>query len=357
MEPSAQQAKDVKPICIVIDTNIWRSELMLRTARGAALLFSLRQSNGVLGMPEVIEREIMKQAVEAASEFIEKIQTNFQMLWSLMGLRTAYDVPSVQEIEAQAKSRLEEMRSLFASIPFTLEHARSALDRVNSGRPPNGPKNQQFKDSAIWEAILELATTYRIYFLTNDRAFYKDPEKPSKGLADNLAAECQQIDGEIRLYRDISSCLEGLQKHAAPLDQNELANAIETKIVASSLEKAAADRGYSFTAERISGAVSAFPTGKIDTLVLTFQLTYRLADISQDETAPRLEPTLTAKGNCYYNITTKEISNVLMDSEVFRWKDAGGREFTNSNYYQYLSSTMGFVESMRISPTPREPIG
>jgi hypothetical protein len=64
----------------------------------------------------------------------------------------------------------------------------------------------------------------------------------------------------------------------------------------------------------------------MDTLALTFELTYRLADISEDESGPRLEPTLTAKGNCYYNIATKEVGNVLMNAEIFRWKDATGQE-------------------------------
>lgn len=284
-------------------------------------------------MPEVIEREIVKHAVSAGNGFIEEIDSNFNMLTVLVGSRTAYKLPTLEEIEHLAKSRLDEMRSLFVSIPFTLEHAKAALDRVNSGLPPNGPKNQQFKDSAIWEAILTLARSYKIYFITNDKAFFKEPEKPSKGLAANLAAECEQISGEIRIYRDISSCLEHLQKEATPLDQNELAKLIETIIVTSSLEKSAADRGYSLTGEVIGVSISAFATEKLNIITLTFELTYRLADVSEEETGPRLEPTLTAKGNCYYDQETKQISQAQLSSEVFRWKDLHGAEHQNTNHY------------------------
>ncbi len=336
---ASEKAAEAKAICVVIDTNIWRSECLLRTARGAALLFNLRQSNGVLGMPEVIEREIVKHTVSAGTECIEKIESKFHMLRTLVG-STTYELPTVEQLETHAKSRLDELKSLFVQVPFTLEHAKSAIDRVNSGLPPNSPKNQQYKDSAIWEAIIDLARSYRVYFLTNDKAFLKDPEQPTKGLADNLAAECRAIGGDIRIYRDISSCLQDLQKHAAPLDVYELANVIETMMLTIALEKAAAAREYSLTGERISVSISAFATEKLDTLTLTFELTYRLADLSEDETAPRLEPTVTAKGNCYYNMTRKEISNVLMDAEIFTWKDITGKEFTNTNYYVYGSGNL-----------------
>jgi PIN domain len=351
----SEKAAEAKAICVVIDTNIWRSEWLLRTARGAALLFNLRQSNGVLGMPEVIEREIVKHTVAAGVDCIKKIESHFQMLRVLVG-STAYEVPTVEQLQTHAKSRLDELKSLFVPVPFTLEHAKSALDRVNSGLPPNGPKNQQYKDSAIWEAIIDLARSYRVYFLTNDKAFFRDPEKPIKGLADNLAAECREIGGDIHIYRDISSCLEDLQKHAAPLDRNELAIAIEAKIVFSSLEKAAASRDYSLTGERISVSISPFATEQIDKLALTFELAYRLADVSENETAPRLEPTLTVKGNCFYNPITKEVSNVLMNAEVFTWRDITGQEFTNTNHYVYASGSIVLGGLTTVAHTIKEPV-
>jgi hypothetical protein len=345
------------PICIVIDTNIWRSEVLLRTARGAALLYYIKQSQSMLGMPEVIEREIVKHAVLAGKELQDGIEANYRMLTLLTGSTPGYKVSTLEEIEAKAKERLDELKSLIVPVEFTLEHARAALDRVNSGLPPNGPKNQQFKDSAIWEAVMELAHMYRVYFLTNDKAFYKDPEKPTRGLAENLAEECKSCNADIRLYRDIAAGLADLQKHAAPLDTSELAVAIEATIVATSLEKSASDRGYSLTGERLAEAISAFATEKLDTVALTFELTYRLVDQSTDESSPRLEGTLTAKGNCYFNTDKDEISNVMMNAEIFKWKDAKGAEFSNSNAYAYGTAAL-VVGGMRSVPhTLREPVG
>src|SRR5260221_13405431 len=118
MEPTEQQSEAGTRICVVIDTNIWRSELLLRTARGAALLCILRQSGGGLGMPEVIEREIVKHAVAVGTECIDSIESNFRMLIALMGTRSDYKVPTAEEIAGQARSRLDELKRLFEVIPF-----------------------------------------------------------------------------------------------------------------------------------------------------------------------------------------------------------------------------------------------
>src|SRR3954452_54390 len=118
MEQSPQ-VEVAKPICVVIDTCIWRSELLLRTPRGAALLFCIRQSRGALGMPEVIESEITKQAVAAGVEFIEKIESNLRMLGSLVGYTHPYVVPSLKDLEARTQARIQELKDLFLPVPFT----------------------------------------------------------------------------------------------------------------------------------------------------------------------------------------------------------------------------------------------
>ena len=95
---------------------------------------------------------------------------------------------------------------------------------------------------------------------------------------------------------------------------------------------------------------------QIDKLALTFELTYRLAHVSENETAPRLEPTLTVKGNCFYNPTTKEVSNVLMNAEVFTWRDITGQDFTNTNHYVYASGSIVLGGLTTVAHTLKEPV-
>jgi hypothetical protein len=77
----------------------------------------------------------------------------------------------------------------------SIEHARAALRRVNEETPPNGSKNQQFKDSAIWEAVLELAANHRVHFVTKDTGFYEGRDL-KRGLAKQLSYECRRASLE-----------------------------------------------------------------------------------------------------------------------------------------------------------------
>jgi hypothetical protein len=147
-----------KPICVVIDANIWRqsSSLLLRTPMGSALLYILRQSSGYIGLPEIIEEELIKHTLKSGLEAVGNINKEFKTIEAIMG-SSHYTVPDKAKLEAVIKERLTDLDDLFIRVPFTLEHAKLALRRVFEGTPPNGLKNQQFKDSAIWEAILTIS--------------------------------------------------------------------------------------------------------------------------------------------------------------------------------------------------------
>lgn len=278
------------------------------------------------------------------------------MLEALMGSRSTYSIPSADDIEERARARLRELEPYFLRVPFTLEHSNSALDRVNSGLPPNNPKNQQYKDSAIWEAVLELAHTYRVYFITSDNGFYKSPDKPTRGLADNLAEECQRIGGAVRLYRDISSCLEDLQADVAPLDYNEAVPAIELVILPSFLEKAASARNFKLTGERLGFAFSPFATEKPDVLTITFDLCYRLSDVSETDNIERLDASLTARGSCFYHQSSKEVSAITMSAEIFSWTDPNGERHTNTNHYVTGSAEIVLGGRRTVPYTVREAV-
>jgi hypothetical protein len=171
-----------KPICVVIDANIWLqdSNLLMRTAMGSALLYILKQSNGKIGLPEIIEEELTRNIVENGLKAIEQINKGFKSIEVIMGFRDSYEVPNKAQLEAAVKERLTDLEDVIIRIFFTFEHAKSALRRINEKTQPNGDNNQQFKDSAIWEAILELSDSYTIYFISDDNAFFKNRKSKLK---------------------------------------------------------------------------------------------------------------------------------------------------------------------------------
>ena len=247
-------------------------------------------------MPEVIEREIMKHAVKVGKEFAAGIQNTLRQLAKLVCIEFAFSPPTASEIDVALRKRFSDLEPHFVRVPFTREHALAALDRVDSYQPPNGKDDQQFKDSAIWEAVMELARSHRVHLVTMDRGFYKDKKDVTKGLADNLREECAKAGYYVCLHGTIASCLSEMGEDAVSLPPNELAKLIDDRLDKSLLASTAEERNYWLTGERIGQAITTFPTLEPQRDALTFELTYRLADRAEDESAIRLQPSLTVKG-------------------------------------------------------------
>ncbi|MGD1807437.1 hypothetical protein ACP6PL_18635 [Dapis sp. BLCC M126] len=79
--------KKSKKLCVVIDANIWKqnSTILLKTPLGAALLYCIKQNNGCIGLPEVIENEVIKHIIKYGYEAVENIKKNFKIIEIIMG--------------------------------------------------------------------------------------------------------------------------------------------------------------------------------------------------------------------------------------------------------------------------------
>jgi hypothetical protein len=259
----------------------------------------------------VIEDEIVKNIVERGQEALQLIDKGFETILILTGSRDEYEVPSEADLERHAKDRFEELSDFLKRVPFTIEHAKAALQRVNAGLPPNNPKNQQFKDSAIWEAVLELAHSYTVHFVSEDRGFSENRDL-TKGLARNLQADCDAIGARVYLHTDLSSCLNSLKKEMPPLNKEDLTTRIARE-VNNDLRMFAADKEFEL-GQLKNYAISGFATEKLNVLALSFELIYEAYDLSQIEYITGTPDSLTAKGNCTFADVTKALSDVRLES-------------------------------------------
>jgi PIN domain len=319
-EPSKQA--ETKKLCVVVDTNVWRSELLLKSHLGAALVYLLGRSGALIGLPEVVEREIKKHIVKAGEEATKEIAKGFRTLEVLLGSRPGYTLPSAAELEQAIERRLEEMKRFLKRIPFTIEHAKAALEMVDQELPPNGPKQQQFKDSAIWQAVLDLSRDYDVVFITSDKAFFRNRE-PKNGVADNLLADCQRVGGKVDVYGELRGCLEALQKEAPPLDHGKLAKTINDHLH-NSLEASTAQRGFAL-GQIVGSTISAFATEKVDIIALAFDLTYAISDVAQTGESQRSKATVRVSGDCSYNEASQAIDDLRIGTENFEWTDVDGK--------------------------------
>jgi hypothetical protein len=311
-----------KPICVVLDTNIWVYKTsLLRTPLGAAVTNALLRAQGVLGLPEVVEEEIVKHTARAGWKAATQIRENAAKIARLIGWENEnwYLVPTHDQFESSARERLEELGFLMERVPFNFEQAKSALQRVVDETPPNGPKNQQYKDSVIWEAVLGLSDNYLVHFITEDKGFFED-RNPSKGLASSLEEDRQVGGRRIFVHYELESYLESLRDTVPPLDHRHLASTIHCAIV-EDLNQLAAEQGFQLD-ELIDWNISAFLTENTDTLALSFELVQQVSVVSppEGEVAARL----VTHGECSYSLREKSASDVRIEY-VRLWDLKGNR--------------------------------
>lgn len=164
-----------------------------------------------------------------------------------MGFRDSYEVPNKAQLEAAVKERLTDLDDVIIRSFFTFEHAKSALRRINEKTQPNGENNQQFKDSAIWEAILTLSDSYTIYFISADKHFFKNREKQTEELADNLLNECKKKGSKVSIYNNMASCIKALQQDVPSLDYSNIILNIDKLLNSRLRRELTTERGFEIT--------------------------------------------------------------------------------------------------------------
>jgi hypothetical protein len=267
------QAK--KPLCAVIDTSVWRAQPLLNTPLGRTLVYTVRRQGGVIGLPEIVENELKPQIVEAGRDSIEKVRGPLGVIHTITGdSNFQIEFPSDDAIGQLVDERLKELTPAIVRGPFSVEHAKAALAMVNAKLPPND-KNQQFKDSAIWQAILSISQKYETILITNDKAFFRDRD-PIKGLAENLVADCNKANINASGFFGIGSYRESIRENEPRFDRGHILDLILP--VAKPRLELEAENYLCELGDLTNSSVYAFQTGDPDRLAIDYSLTFALAE-------------------------------------------------------------------------------
>jgi hypothetical protein len=262
-------------LCVVLDTNTWRSQYVLKTQEGMLFGYTLGRQHALLGLPGVIERELTKHIIKVGLEETEKAAKSSRILSTLTGLPSLSSSVSAGELEKLVVSRLEELEPILERVPFTLAHAAAALDMVNAETPPNGKKDQQFKDSAIWQAVLDLSREYIVHLVTGDRGFYRDRDTKNGSLAVNLQEDCKAVNGSVILHKDLDSCMRAITRERPKFDRNRVISLIKPYVTQELRAQAERNRLQHELREIVDDEITAFSTDKPDCIALDFAVTIR----------------------------------------------------------------------------------
>ena len=109
-----------------------------------------------------------KRACRETLEKARDIEQTLQRMWEPFG---RIGLPTEASLTKAYDRRIGQLESLLVRVPLTLNHVHRAMERVIAHLPPSGPNNEQFRDTLIWEAVLTLASTFEVHFITADKGF------------------------------------------------------------------------------------------------------------------------------------------------------------------------------------------
>jgi predicted nucleic acid-binding protein len=325
---------------IVIDTNIWLSELGLNSPQGSATRFYLRQNKARIALPEVVRLEVEHNLRNRLKDFIDIINNNYRQLLAVFGNLKEIVLPNNDAIELRVASIFDDVAVDIIDVPFTFDSAKKSFIKTIDKVPPCD-KTQEFKDGVLWADCVELLKQDDVYLVTSDKAFYQDRDY-NKGLAKYLITD---ISGAIHSLKILSSLsyLLGEIKTEVDIDTNILLTAFIDKFGKS--VNGTLDRNKFELGDRISLKKVLYVTEKPNNLFIEFTILCECKDLAGED---RTECTMTLRGDGIYNIETHTFESLRNFGEELNFKE-GDREKQIRNVVMYVGGLyLGHKEIVHI---------
>jgi len=292
---------------ILLDANAWIRERLLRSAVGAALLHNIGQLDVKIVLPEVTRAETIAGIVAAGKKAVAEIRNNLSTIQAIVGSKPDVVLPSAVDLAVACENRFAELADHIRRMSHQPEHLERALQRVLKKLPP-ASKKEQFRDSLIWELLLDLPEP-KVFFVSADGDF-TDQKADKKELMPALAHELLSKGKTVNFFSGVADLLSAIAATAPPLDQDTAASAIASALrpYLQDVEQRSEITAGDLTWKRLQ----VFITQQVDTLAINFRLNLAARFRSEFETDDP-NATVLIVGECHYNLRTHAVSHIQLD--------------------------------------------
>jgi len=295
-------------LIVVLDTNKWYSQKLLRSALGRALIYAVSDLGGKLGLPEVIKRELISKCEEKGGESVKKIRSNLSEIKSLTGEAPDPDLPNKEKIQEQVIKRLEDLDNLIITRKPTIDHYENSLEKTVSKSPPSEDGNG-FRDCLIWEVNLEWSSETKVVFITGDGDFF---DSNRDGLHQELQEELKEAGGELDIYLNIKDFLSSLEQEVTEPDSKFVTEEI-SKSLKDEIYDLAKTKGFDIDSLQDS-EVDYFLTQSPVYLAVDFNLQYLILNLPISEEKGKLSrANMLVSGSCNYSIEKGKVSDIQLE--------------------------------------------
>ena len=293
-----------KQVCIIPDSNIWIKTFLLKTPMAMAFLYHVVTNNYKIGLPEVVKREIILNMKKRGLQILGDVTKDLNYISFIheKSKKLIDQLPNQDDILNSINERINELSSLLIDHTHSQSEFEGALEMVIKSTPPNSEKNQQYKDSLIWQSILNLCREFRVIFITEDKGFFEDRDY-DKGLNYSLNETVKFNEYPLEIHHSLEVFTSTHKSIKETINEKEIIEKIITS-AKNEIDKFLIPEGF-FPKEYINSNLKYFLTND----------THKLGELYEHEDIT--EPTLTLKGNCLFIINKNEVSDQILDNLNF----------------------------------------
>jgi hypothetical protein len=284
---------------------------MLRHDMAAALLFGLHERPGVyIGLPSVVKSEVELHLAEKQQAAQRDLARATGELRQIFGQAQGTEKHGEREVRQAFEERLDELDSLVEILPATDEDLAEAGQMVLAYKPPSTRKSQQYRDSVIWRIAIREAEENDVYIVTNDNGFYQSPD--SNDLAEPLAAEADEANLSVKLFRNVEAILKHWSGGEPSLQTDELRDLV-ARAVAQELSRVLMDQIRFTVQDCVNADIEVYLTEVHDEVAVSGTFEYYLVEPEYRDTA---EPPAMAevRGTATVGLDGPEVRGVTLDS-------------------------------------------
>jgi hypothetical protein len=311
-------------VIVVLDTNVWISDLALTSSVGSAVRFFLRERQARIGLPEVVKLETEVHLRTDLLKHIENIRASHRQLLSIFGRLKEVVLPDKADVNELIDRVFSNLGVEIEEVPFSLESANSSLVRTIEKTPPSD-KNQQFKDGVLWADCLSMLNKEPVYLVTNDRAFYKSRDI-KQGLADELKREVQGFDNRLEIFPSLRDLLSQIRTNVQ-IDAVSLLDQY-WQLQGEKIEEMAAKQ-YFVLKGVPQTTIEPLVTEKPTLLFVTFSIKYPCADSSNEG---RDAACIIARGEGTFDTTAGKFLEIFTRGEKLSYQLPDGTEKQVQNF-------------------------
>lgn len=316
---------------ILLDSNIWLEELGLNSSLGSAVRFYLKQKGAQIALPEVVKLEVESNFRNRLIGNVDSIKKNYNQLLAVFRELKEIVLPNENEITKHVSTFFSELGVHYLEMPFSLEAARSSFLKIINKEPPNGEKNQQFKDGVLWAHCLDLLNSDDVIFVTYDKDFYLDQDY-KKGLATNLVQETKQKQKLFTILSSIHDLLEQI-KTQVKLNKDDLMIVIFDKFN-DSIQRILQNNDFELFEKPVLD-LKLFTTEQPNLLYIKFTFSQTCNSIIPREIENAI---LEIEGQCIYNTDDMLFTELRSNGEKLTYKLLDGEVKIIQNINLFVDS-------------------